>query len=166
MSRSKPYKRAKRGQARFVQLHEWVMATEAWATLKPGPRALYLEVKRRYTGSNNGKITLSHREAANLLNVSRNTVGAWFAELEERGFIRMTQGSCLGPSGVGQTAHWALEEIPTMDGKPATKRFASWSKKQNPVPKSKPPRPKNRDGSDVIELETVRTVPKTVTASA
>ena len=91
------------------------MSCAAWATLKPGPRALYVEMKRRYNGSNNGRITLSHREAARLLNVHRNTVGPWFAELERRGFIRMTQGPCLGPSGIGQSAHWALDESPASD---------------------------------------------------
>lgn len=163
MSRGKPYKRAKRGGPRFTQMHEWVMRTEAWATLKPGPRALYLELKRRYYGSNNHNITLSHREAAKALNVGRNTVGPWFKDLEARGFIRMTQGPCLGPSGVGQTAHWAIEEEPTADGRPATKGFASWRENQNPVPKTVTPRPENRDTSGVIDLETARTVPKTGT---
>lgn len=70
-----------------------------------------------------------HREAAQLLNVHRNTVGAWFEELEQRGFIRMMQGPYLGPSGVGHTALWALEEVPTDDMKPPGKAFLKWSGK-------------------------------------
>ena len=34
------------------------------AALKPGPRALYVELKRRYNGVNNGSIYLSHRDAS------------------------------------------------------------------------------------------------------
>ncbi len=76
------YKRRKRGAGRFVQLPQWVQASDAWATLAPGPRALYIELKRRFNGTNNGAIYLSHRDAAAALNVHRNTVGPWFRELE------------------------------------------------------------------------------------
>ena len=101
----------KKGAGRHVQLPEYLMATEAWHSLKPGPRALYVELKRRFYGNNNGRIILSHREAAQLLNVHRNTVGAWFEALEERGFISMTRAPHLGPSGIGQSAHWSLLEL-------------------------------------------------------
>jgi hypothetical protein len=122
----KYYKQKKRGAVRFVQLHEWFQKTTAWSTLPPGPRALYIELKRRHTGSNNGHIILSHREAAKLLHVHRNTVGPWFKELEARGFIVMTQAPYLGPSGVGQTSHWLLTEIPGHGKETASKAFASW----------------------------------------
>jgi hypothetical protein len=125
----KPYKARKKGSGRHVQLHEWLQASEAWATLKPGPRALYIELKRRFNGVNNGRILLSHRDAAKLLSVNRNTVGPYFNMLVERGFIRATQPAFLGPSGVGQTSHWALEELQTDDMKSATKKFMSWREK-------------------------------------
>ena len=125
MSR-KYYKQKKKGAVRFVQLHEWFQKTTAWSTLPPGPRALYIELKRRHTGSNNGHIILSHREAAKLLHVHRNTVGPWFKELEARGFIVMTQAHYLGPSGVGQTSHWLLTEIRGHGKETASKAFASW----------------------------------------
>ena len=130
MSR-RPNRRGNRGTGRHVQLLEWLQASEAWASLKPGPRALYIELKRRYNGSNNGRIRLSHREAAATLNVHRNTVGSYFEELQDRGFIRMASGPCLGPSGVGKTALWVLEEAPTDDMKPARKTFMRWTNKTN-----------------------------------
>ncbi len=111
--------------------------------MKPEPRALYIEIKRRYTGSNNGQIFLSHREAAKSLNVNRNTVGNWFKELQRRGLIRQTRGPHLGPSGIGQASLWALEELPTSDGKPATKSFVNWKDNLKPPPKkqdSTPPK--------------------------
>jgi hypothetical protein len=136
----KPYKGQKKGAGRHVQLPEWLQASEAWATLKPGPRALYIELKRRYNGGNNGRIILSHRDAAKALHVHPNTPGDWFKELEARGFIRVTQGHHLGPSGIGQSSHWALEELPTDDMKPASKRFMSWQQKQKPPTKMRTPR--------------------------
>jgi hypothetical protein len=124
----KTYKQNKKGAGRFVQLHESFQETPAWKTLPPSPRALYIELKRRHTGSNNGHIILSYREAADLLNVHRNTVGPWFKELEARGFIVKTQAPYLGPSGVGQTSHWLLTEMPGQDMKEASKAFTSWQK--------------------------------------
>jgi len=94
--------------------------------MPPGPRALYVELKRRYTGSNNGAIFLSHRDAAKACNVHRNTVGGWFSTLEERGFIAKTSGHHLGPSGVGIAATWSLAEYATMDGHRATLAFKKW----------------------------------------
>lgn len=165
MSHKKPYKHHKKGAGRFVQLPEWLQATEAWATMEPGPRALYMELKRRYNGNNNGKITMSYREAALAINKHRNSVGAYFKVLEDRGFIHPTKKHCLGPSGVGQTTHWALDELPTFDGVPARKAFASWKPKQKPRTKSVTPRHKNRDASDGIDGTNASTVPKTVTQS-
>ena len=133
MSRGKPYKHHKKGAGRHVQLPEWLQASEAWRSLKPGPRALYVELKRRFNGRNNGQIILSHRDAASALNVHRNTVGPWFTELERRGFIRMTQAPYLGPSGVGLASTWALEEEMTQDLKPARKTFMSWRENKTPA---------------------------------
>lgn len=133
----KPYKGHKKGAGRHVQLPEWVQASQAWASLKPGPRALYIELKRRYNGGNNGRIILSHRNAAKALGVHRNTVGPWFDELEARRFIRATQGHHLGPSGVGQSTQWALEEVPSADLKPASKGFMGWRQEQDPRTKNR-----------------------------
>lgn len=112
--------------------------------MKPGPRALYVELKRRFNGSNNGAIYLSHRDAAVALNVHRNTVGPMFRELDRRGFIRLAVAPYLGPSGIGAASVWALEELATQDGRPAGKAFMRWSEKQNPAQKLCRPVTKNR----------------------
>lgn len=128
---SRLYKKG--GAGRHVQLAEWVLSSEGWSCLKPGPRALYVELKRRFNGSNNGELFLSYRDAAHALNVNRKTIGSYFHALTEHGFIVQTQGHCLGPSGVGQSGSYALTEYP-LNGRPATKEFMSF-KKQNPRPK-------------------------------
>lgn len=159
----KRFQKTGRGGARFTALPDWLQASEAWATMKPGPRALYIELKRRFNGSNNGEIFLSHRDAAKALNVNRDTATGYFGELEERGFIRLTVGPHLGPSGIGQASKWAIEEEPTPDGKPAGKAFMRWQKKQKPRPKIGTPRPKNWDTIQLLEPETSETVPKSGT---
>ncbi|MFC0160563.1 hypothetical protein [Mameliella alba] len=159
---AKPYKKGKRGAGRFVQLHEYLQKTAAWRDLKPGPRALYLEIKRRYTGTNNGRIVLSHREAAEALNVHRNTIGPYFTELIDHGFIRIEQGAYLGPDGVGKSALLAITEAPTHDGKPATKDFMSWSK-QKPGTKSVTARHNSCDVTSEKAAESGKPVLKIVT---
>lgn len=148
MARGKGYKGRKRGgSGPFVQLHAWFMNCPAWATMKPGPRALYVELKRRFNGSNNGKLTLSHRDAADALNMHRNTVGLYFTELVERGFIREVRGHCLGPSGIGETSVWALEEEPTDDMRTPPKSFMRWQPpNQKPRTNSVHDRHKKQDG--------------------
>lgn len=135
---------------RFVQMHHWLLDSEAWRCLRPGPRALYLELRRRFTGGNNGQIFLSHRDAAEALCVGRDTVANYFSELIDKGFIAVTRGHCLGPSGIGQATVYRLTEE-RYQGKPPSKEFMAW-KKQNPgrkiqhslVEKSDAPRRKSR----------------------
>lgn len=158
MSHSKPYKWHKKGGGRHVQLQEWFQATEAWATLQPGPRALYVELKRRFNGNNNGKIFLSHRDAAGALNVHRNTVGAWFRELERHGFIRMTKGPRLGSEGNGKAAQWALCELPTHDGKRPDHSLRTWTETEKPRTKSVPIRHKISASDQKVKAETKATV--------
>jgi DNA-binding transcriptional MocR family regulator len=163
MSTRKPYRHPKKGTGRHVQLPEWLQASEAWRTMKPGPRALYIELKRRYNGRNNGNIILSHRQAAEALAVHRNTVGAWFEELEARGFIWMAQGPYLGPSGIGQASVWGLTEEMTQDMKPARKTFMAWRENQEPRTKSVPPRHKKQDAKGEVSPVKASPVLKIVT---
>ena len=112
-------------QPRFTRLFDGFLKSEAWRSLPPGPRALYLELKQRFNGCNNGEIYLSHRDAAKALNVGRDTAGTYFKTLIDRGFIVVTQGHCLGPAGIGQSATYALTEEPIGNGA-ASKDFMRW----------------------------------------
>jgi DNA-binding transcriptional MocR family regulator len=131
--------------------------------MKPGPRALYIELKRRYNGRNNGAIILSHRDAAEALAVHRNTVGPWFEELEARGFIWMAQGPYLGPSGIGLASVWGITEEMTQDMKPARKTFMTWRENQEPRTKTVPPRHKKQDAEGEVSHIRASTVLKIVT---
>ncbi len=132
--RSRDKRRSKGGK--FVRLDEWFQAQPAWATLKPGPRALYMELKRRYNGGNNGRIPMAAREAAVLLNVHRNTVSGYFEDLEERRLIRATKRGHLGEGGHGIASLWLLCELPSHDGKPPDLGFQKWKPGEKPVTKT------------------------------
>ena len=128
MAIKRAYKKHKRGAPQFVMLYNWMIDSEAWLDLKAQPRALYLLIKRRFNGSNNGEIYLSHREAAKLLNMHRNSIGTYFDVLIEHGFLKQTTMPHLGPSGVGLSSKWELTELP-VNHRPATKEFMRWTKK-------------------------------------
>ncbi len=81
-----------------------------------------MEPKRRFNGPNDGSI-LSQRQAAGALNVNRDRAGPCFEELEQRGFLCMMQRACLGRSGIGQSALWALDEGTLENGHVAPKCF-------------------------------------------
>jgi DNA-binding transcriptional MocR family regulator len=134
--------------------------------MKPGPRALYVELKRRFNGVNNGEIFLSHRDAAKALNVNRNTATAYFRELAERGFIAMTEAPHLGVAGIGKASKWALQEEPIRGEEFAAKGFMKWTRKQKPCSKNGTLRPEKRDTFSPRTVETTPAVLKNGTHSA
>jgi DNA-binding HxlR family transcriptional regulator len=114
-----------KGKEPFVMLRKFVLASEAYRSLKPLPRAIYTELRRRYNGTNNGYISCSLREIEKELHCSKNTASAALGELVKKGFIkRATCGSFHYK--VRHAPTWILTEE-EYDGKPATKEFARWS---------------------------------------
>jgi hypothetical protein len=106
-------RRPKRGQrvlvngrseesAHHVRLYGRHMASPAWRSLSPVARCLYVELKLLYVGTNNGKLFLSVRVAAERINVAKTTAGLAFKELEKRGFIRLAKPSSFNMKATGR----------------------------------------------------------------
>ena len=122
-------RRPKRGQrvlvngrseesAHHVRLYGRHMASPAWRSLSPVARCLYVELKLLYVGTNNGKLFLSVRMAAERINVSKTTAALAFKELEDRGFIRLSKPSSFNMKAIarrGDAACWLLTEYPEGD---------------------------------------------------
>lgn len=110
----------------FVMLPKWLVATPAWRHLDPPCRAVYLELRIRFNGHNNGMIGLGCREAAAAINVSKATANRAFRRLTEVGFIEEATPSNFNTNGRRAT-EWLLTELPDdRTGHKATKPFASW----------------------------------------
>jgi len=110
----------------FVQLFRWVTSSAAWKALNPPERALYLELRARFNGHNNGTIGLGCREAAESLNVGRDTAHRAFGRLAEMGFIEPTTVGRFSAGGRKAT-EWLLTELPDdRTGHKASKAFMSW----------------------------------------
>jgi len=63
----------------------------AWRSLSRAAVKVWMELRCRFNGRNNGHLSLSRDEAARLLGMSKSTVGPALDELEEKGFIVMTR---------------------------------------------------------------------------
>jgi hypothetical protein len=83
-----------------------------------GKDSLYIELKLLYVGTNNGKLFMSVRRAAELLNVSPTTAALAFKELEDRGFIRLARPASFNMKATarrGEARCWVLTEHPEGD---------------------------------------------------
>ena len=49
---------------RFVSLPHWMLQSPAWRSLSPVARGVFIELAAIYNGSNNGRLALSARDAA------------------------------------------------------------------------------------------------------
>ena len=75
----------------FLQLFKHMLKSEAWQTLKPAARCVYISITDRYDGSNNGYLAASVRDLAAECLIDKNTVTASIDALIERGLIERKQ---------------------------------------------------------------------------
>ena len=117
-----------RGKERYVWLRFWLLDSPAWKSLPVGARALYVEIARRYNGSNNGRIPYSVREAVQALGVSKGQAKYLFDMLLDRGFIICTRRGAFSLKTVKDASEWLLTEYAS-DHPPAyaTKGFMHWN---------------------------------------
>jgi hypothetical protein len=86
------FKRAN-GAKHWVQLEHYLLECAAWKALTPNARIVYIEIKKRYNGRNNGMLALSSRDAGDAINASHNTGARALRELVEAGFLVICTGS-------------------------------------------------------------------------
>jgi DNA-binding transcriptional regulator YhcF (GntR family) len=131
-------------QQRFVQLFHWEIKTAAWKDLSATTRALYVEIKARYHGTNNGMIGYSVRQAADDLKISKSTASRAFGELVSHGFIVAEQKGSFSykMNAEGKRKRLATEwRLTAYDSdvtasyaaKLSTKEFTRWPQIQNTV---------------------------------
>lgn len=120
--------RRKHGKSgpRRIQVYYWVMNTAAWQALTPIERCIYLEVKKRFNGVNNGEIGLGAREAGNAINVGRSTANRALKRLVALGFIEAAKLSGFNRKDRVAT-EWLLTEYKNdITGELAKKTFVNW----------------------------------------
>jgi Helix-turn-helix domain len=108
----------------------------AFRSLSGGALKVFVELRCRFNGANNGKVFLSYQEAADLLGMSKSTAARAFAELKDKGFIKL---ACPGHFYGRRAAEWILTDCP-LAGHPATRDWQAWRPKRKPKSKTSVPR--------------------------
>ena len=126
---------------RFVKLTYQLIESEAWRWLRPISKAVYIELKRRYNGFNNGRISLSLSEAAHILKASKSSISKALKQLETHGFIKLIKKGYF----TGRMAsEYALTDE-QLDGYPPTREWKQWQ----------PNKPHRRRQIRVIGIQTI-----------
>jgi hypothetical protein len=134
----------------FIPMFEHTVSSKAYVALSVGARCALFELTSMYSGNSQNAVFLSSRDGAKRLGACKDTVCKWLRELEHYGFIAVVRGAHLGVEGVGKATLYRLTDR-GFAGKPATSEFEAWDgvvfdpEKQNPVRKTRTPRPKNSD---------------------
>ena len=77
----------------FVRLErKLILKSENWKSLSPGAKILYLHLKAKYNGSNNGQIKLHYSELQNCTGFKNpKSISSAFKELETKEWIKRTK---------------------------------------------------------------------------
>ena len=122
------YKPKKNPRGNFVMLYHDIIESAAWKSLDANAQALYVHIAYRYDGKNNGRISISVREAAQALNASKDTAARAIKILIDRAFIAVAKRSGFNlKRGPGRAAEYRLTEYPcNVTSKAATYKFKKW----------------------------------------
>jgi hypothetical protein len=109
-------------EGQYFALSYSMAHSAAFRSLSGGALKVLVELRCRFNGGNNGKVFLSYQEAADMLGMSKSTAARAFAELKEKGFIRLARpGHFYGR----RAAEWILTDC-AHAGHPATRDWQAW----------------------------------------
>ena len=136
------------------------METPAWRELSTTAQALYPWLKLQWKGTdrnNNGKIQFSNRQAAECLGVNVDTASRAFHNLQQKGFLHVTEGARLGVGGDAKSPSYELTEV-AMPGKGIMPRklYLEWKEGNDfPVYKAMANNPKGRNGQEKKDAKVI-----------
>lgn len=94
----------------------------AMRSLSGSALKVWVELRSRFNGQNNGDLSLSLDEAARILSIGKATVQRAYIELEQKGFIKMTKrGRWYGR----MATTWAVTDR-SHQGHNATRDWKDW----------------------------------------
>ena len=126
-----------KGKGQFVPIPYPMAKSLAWRSLSGPAAKIFIELRARYNGRNNGDLSLSYGDAAKLLQLGKTTVKRAYDELTEKGFVvKTSEGHWYGR----KAATWATTDS-TVDvprASIATNAWKCWS------PRSKKTKPRTQ----------------------
>lgn len=110
---------------RFYRFPHSILESAAWKSLKPTQRCVYIALAQFFTGSNNGRIGLSVRQAADLAGCNKDTATEAFKVLEDRGLIARETAGAFSMK-VRHAAEWRLTAHPAGGDQHGTRDYLNW----------------------------------------
>ena len=108
-----------------------LMDSQAWKSLGAIPRAVYLDMCKRYHGSNNGRIGYSIRCAVEELGIGNATAKPGLDALQDRGVIAITKKGAFSLKA-RHASEWLLTCFKSdITDELATKDFMKWTPDKN-----------------------------------
>ena len=85
---SRRRRRLNKSYKSFVMLPRQMLRSEEWKRLSPAAKILYIQLKGKFNGFNNGEIRLYYSELRDIKGLSSDaTISRAFRELEKNGWI-------------------------------------------------------------------------------
>lgn len=108
-----------------------LMDSQAWKGLGAIPRAVYVDIAKRYHGSNNGRIGYSIRCAVRELHIGNATAKRALDDLQDRGFIVAVKKGAFSFK-VRHASEWRLTCFKCdVSNELSTKDFLRWTPEKN-----------------------------------
>lgn len=121
----RPNKTGRNDQEQYIPIPYTMANSPAFRSLGGAALKVWIELRSRYNGHNNGDLSLSLDEGARLLSVGKATVQRAFSELETKGFIKMIKrGRWYGR----MATTWAITDR-SHKGHLATRDWKNWKPK-------------------------------------
>lgn len=77
-----------KGEGQYMPLPYNLTRSAAFRRLSGNALKVFIEIRSRFNGVNNGRLSLSYQDAADLLGMSKSSVKRAFDELVEKGFLK------------------------------------------------------------------------------
>jgi hypothetical protein len=111
----------------FIPIPYSMAHSSAFRSLSGAATKVWIELRSRYNGMNNGDLSVSLDEAARLLGIGKATAHRAFHELEEKGFIKLSKrGNWYGR----MATTWVVTDRGN-NGYPPTRDWKSWQPPKN-----------------------------------
>ena len=78
-----------KSEGQYLALPYFMARSDVFRSLTGPALKVWIELRTRFNGHNNGKVSLSLGEAADLLHMSKSTAKRAFDELVAKGFLRL-----------------------------------------------------------------------------
>ena len=136
-----------KGDGQFLAIPYSMAHSPAFRSLSGPALKVWIELRTQFNGHNNGQVSLSFQRAADLLGMSKSTVGRAFKALEEKGFAKLRKrGQWYGRLA----SEYTLTDVPYC-GHPASRDWQKWRTESVTKNKASVPRRHRHKGSGPSE---------------